>query len=75
MALRAATVHENPTYRFRVPGSTFKDLTNPRMKLRQNGAVSLSIKLGPPPASGRAEPETLNRSTYILWMDNRQPAC
>jgi hypothetical protein len=50
MALPAATVHENPTYRFRVLGSTFKGLTNP-------------------------EPETLNRSTYILWMDNQQPAC
>jgi len=75
MAHPAATVHENPTYRFRVLGSTFKGLTNPRMKIRQNGAVSLSIKLGAPPASGRAEPETLNRSTYILWMDNHQSAC
>ena len=75
MALRAATVHENSTCRFRVLGSTFKGLTNPHVKLRQNGAVSLSIKLGAPPASGRAEPETLNRSTSILWMDNHQPAC
>jgi len=28
------------------------------MKLRQNGTVSLSIKLGAPLASGRAEPGT-----------------
>jgi hypothetical protein len=74
MALRVATVHENPTCRFRVLGSTFKGLTNPYMKLRQNGAVSLSIKLGAPPASGRTEPETLNRSTSISCMDNHQPA-
>ena len=26
------------------------------MKLRQNGTVSFSIKLGAPPASGKAEP-------------------
>ena len=28
---------------------------NPYMKLRQNGTVSFLIKLGVPPASGRAE--------------------
>jgi hypothetical protein len=37
-------------------GHIFSDyFRSPRMKLRQNGTVSLSIKLGAPPASGRAD--------------------
>jgi hypothetical protein len=39
---------------------------NTRMKLRQNGTVSLSIKLAAFQASGRAEPRTQNLTPISL---------